>query len=84
MLSRGFKDQIYDVYRFLPPATQVHSHPGDIAHVMRAAFPPLLSSGWPVSRFALIPIFVSVGRAARLVLTSSVACVQVSHSLPNF
>jgi len=23
MLSRGFKDQIYDVYRYLPPATQV-------------------------------------------------------------
>jgi len=23
MLSRGFKEQIYDVYRFLPPATQV-------------------------------------------------------------
>ncbi len=23
MLSKGFKDQIYDVYRYLPPATQV-------------------------------------------------------------
>jgi ATP-dependent RNA helicase len=23
MLSRGFKDQIYDIYRFLPPSTQV-------------------------------------------------------------
>lgn len=23
MLSRGFKDQIYDVYRYLPPSTQV-------------------------------------------------------------
>jgi len=23
MLSRGFKEQIYDVYRYLPPATQV-------------------------------------------------------------
>ena len=24
MLNRGFKEQIYDVYRYLPPATQVH------------------------------------------------------------
>jgi hypothetical protein len=23
MLSRGFKDQIYDVYRYLPPELQV-------------------------------------------------------------
>lgn len=23
MLSRGFKEQIYDVYRYLPPMTQV-------------------------------------------------------------
>lgn len=23
MLSRGFKEQIYDIYRFLPPSTQV-------------------------------------------------------------
>lgn len=23
MLSRGFKEQIYDIYRYLPPATQV-------------------------------------------------------------
>jgi ATP-dependent RNA helicase len=23
MLSKGFKEQIYDIYRFLPPATQV-------------------------------------------------------------
>lgn len=23
MLSRGFKEQIYDVYRYLPPLTQV-------------------------------------------------------------
>lgn len=23
MLNKGFKKQIYDVYRFLPPATQV-------------------------------------------------------------
>lgn len=25
MLNKGFKEQIYDVYRFLPPATQVTS-----------------------------------------------------------
>lgn len=25
MLSRGFKDQIYDVYRYLPPELQVYS-----------------------------------------------------------
>ncbi|CAK9298193.1 unnamed protein product [Gordionus sp. m RMFG-2023] len=25
MLSKGFKEQIYDIYRFLPPQTQVHS-----------------------------------------------------------
>lgn len=24
MLNKGFKEQIYDVYRFLPPATQVY------------------------------------------------------------
>lgn len=23
MLSRGFKDQLYDIYRYLPPETQV-------------------------------------------------------------
>jgi len=23
LLNQGFKDQIYDIYRFLPPATQV-------------------------------------------------------------
>lgn len=23
MLNQGFKNQIYDIYRFLPPATQV-------------------------------------------------------------
>ena len=26
MLSKGFKEQIYDVYRYLPPDTQVCSH----------------------------------------------------------
>lgn len=25
MLNKGFKEQIYDVYRYLPPATQVYS-----------------------------------------------------------
>ena len=25
MLNKGFKEQIYDVYRYLPPAIQVHS-----------------------------------------------------------
>ena len=25
MLSRGFKDQIYDIYRYLPPVLQVLS-----------------------------------------------------------
>jgi len=25
MLNKGFKEQIYDVYRYLPPATQVLS-----------------------------------------------------------
>lgn len=25
MLNKGFKEQIYDVYRFLPPATQVRA-----------------------------------------------------------
>lgn len=27
MLSQGFKEQIYDVYRYLPPNTQVQSLP---------------------------------------------------------
>ena len=26
MLNKGFKEQIYDVYRYLPPATQVLTH----------------------------------------------------------
>lgn len=26
MLNKGFKEQIYDVYRYLPPATQVGKH----------------------------------------------------------
>ncbi len=26
MLNKGFKEQIYDVYRYLPPDTQVLSH----------------------------------------------------------
>jgi len=25
MLNKGFKEQIYDVYRYLPPSTQVYS-----------------------------------------------------------
>ena len=24
MLNKGFKEQIYDVYRYLPPSTQVY------------------------------------------------------------
>jgi hypothetical protein len=27
MLSKGFKEQIYDVYRYLPPETQVRCTP---------------------------------------------------------
>lgn len=27
MLNKGFKEQIYDVYRYLPPATQVSKLP---------------------------------------------------------
>ena len=27
MLNKGFKEQIYDVYRYLPPSTQVHFKP---------------------------------------------------------
>lgn len=27
MLNKGFKEQIYDVYRYLPPATQVRVAP---------------------------------------------------------
>lgn len=27
MLSKGFKEQIYDVYRYLPPETQVLAAP---------------------------------------------------------
>lgn len=32
MLNKGFKEQIYDVYRYLPPATQVIK--GFIRHVV--------------------------------------------------
>ena len=32
MLNKGFKEQIYDVYRYLPPATQV-SQPFRSSHV---------------------------------------------------
>ena len=28
MLNKGFKEQIYDVYRYLPPATQVSMSAG--------------------------------------------------------
>ncbi len=26
MLNKGFKEQIYDVYRYLPPSTQVNNY----------------------------------------------------------
>ena len=39
MLSRGFKEQIYDIYRYLPPATQVvlisATMPGEILEMTR-------------------------------------------------
>ncbi len=37
MLNKGFKEQIYDVYRYLPPDTQVHppDTPGPDRHVCR-------------------------------------------------
>ena len=39
MLSKGFKEQIYDIYRYLPPATQVvlisATMPGEILEMTR-------------------------------------------------
>lgn len=39
MLSKGFKEQIYDIYRYLPPATQVvlisATLPGEILEMTR-------------------------------------------------
>merc|ERR1712070_984448 len=39
MLSRGFKEQVYDIYRYLPPATQVvlisATLPGEILEMTR-------------------------------------------------
>ena len=32
MLNRGFKEQIYDVYRYLPPATQVIKQENNSQH----------------------------------------------------
>ena len=31
MLNKGFKEQIYDVYRYLPPSTQVRFYQNRIA-----------------------------------------------------
>jgi hypothetical protein len=41
MLSRGFKDQIYDVYRYLPPELQVTTGTYSLGQ-MRDSFFPLL------------------------------------------
>ena len=39
MLNRGFKDQIYDIYRYLPPGTQVvlvsATMPGEVLELTR-------------------------------------------------
>lgn len=35
MLNKGFKEQIYDVYRYLPPSTQVNNR---ISQIMRGKF----------------------------------------------
>jgi len=39
MLNKGFKDQIYDIYRYLPPATQVvlvsATLPGEVLDMTR-------------------------------------------------
>ena len=59
MLSQGFKEQIYDIYRYLPPATQVLRLPPPAQHTQHtrsaAARPaPALAACW-----------VSAGRGLR-------------------
>ena len=49
MLNKGFKEQIYDVYRYLPPAIQVRSSsPG--VHNTGHACPTWLAIGLQIAR----------------------------------
>lgn len=41
MLSRGFKEQVYDIYRFLPPSTQVVVVSATLPHEVRITITPL-------------------------------------------
>ena len=37
MLNRNFKEQLYDIYRYLPPKTQVYLE-GRIAHILITSY----------------------------------------------
>ena len=47
MLSKGFKEQIYDIYRYLPPATQ--ARPPPLARQSAAVASPSLRA-WPATQ----------------------------------
>ena len=53
MLNKGFKEQIYDVYRYLPPATQVIKEIYQTYIMYISCFGGLEVAWWPlVSKFA--------------------------------
>ena len=66
LLSKGFKEQIYDIYRYLPPKTQVS--------ILRCLFPfPLLDSLPRVSFFHVL--FCSVLFCSVLFCSVLLGCV---------
>jgi hypothetical protein len=46
MLSKGFKEQIYDVYRYLPPETQVVLVSATLPHEVRLSLSLFRARSW--------------------------------------
>lgn len=61
MLNKGFKEQIYDVYRYLPPATQVVLVSATLPHEILEM----------TSKFMTDPIRILVKRYVNLQTSSS-------------
>lgn len=61
MLNKGFKEQIYDVYRYLPPATQVVLVSATLPHEILEM----------TSKFMTDPIRILVKRQVYLTFTVS-------------